>query len=87
MNNTGAAYWLVYSFGFLFILGIMFIIFNQILINNLYPVTEEITNISTHDTSRADRWLGFWYWFPGLALLVVLIFLFVKIANKQQEVG
>ena len=87
MNKVGSGYWLVYSFAFLFILGIMFIIFNQIIMDNLYPVAEELTSEYTGDMSKVDRWLSFWVFFPIIALVVVLIFLFVKTANKQQEMG
>lgn len=87
MNKTGSGYWLVYSFAFLFMLGILFIIFNQILHDNLYPVTEELAADGPYGTAKADRWLEFWAFFPVIALLVILVFLFVKIANKQQEMG
>ena len=87
MNNSGAAYWLVYSFIFIFMLGIMFVVLNQILLDNVYPITEEIVAAGPGDTSHADRWLTFWTYFPIVALLVVIIFLAVKITNKEQEMG
>jgi hypothetical protein len=70
-------------------MGTMFVIFNQILTNNIY---QDITlntnnsqyNFSTDDQQQATDFLAFWAVVPWVLALVALTFLFMRSWQVQQ---
>lgn len=81
-RKDGSAYWFMYIMLFLFGLGIMYVIFNEILQIYLYPTTQFLTS----DTSKADRFLGFWQLTPFILIFLALLFLFLKSTSEEAQV-
>jgi len=79
-NKVGSSYWFMYTLAFLFVLGVLYIVFNQTLQIYLYPTTQFLTN---GVTTEADRWLGFWAFTPFIIIFIALIFLFFKLTQRD----
>jgi len=79
-NHRASSYWFMYTLAFLFVLGVLYIIFNQTLQVYLYPTTEYLTG---GDNTQPDRWLGFWALTPFILIFIGLIFLFFKLTQRD----
>jgi uncharacterized BrkB/YihY/UPF0761 family membrane protein len=87
-SKTGSSYWFLYTLAFAFVIGILFIIFNQTLLVYIYPTTMYLTNVSgTPQTQEADKWLGFWGLVPFIIIFVIGIFLFFRLTQTGPGVG
>jgi uncharacterized BrkB/YihY/UPF0761 family membrane protein len=79
-NRKGSSYWFMYTLAFLFVLGVLYIIFNQTLQVYLYPTTQMLTH---GDTTQPDRWLGFWRFTPLIMIVIALLFMFFKLTQRD----
>ena len=79
-SRVGSAYWFIYVLAFALILGLLFIIFNQILNVYLYPTTLMITGGNTTDP---DKWLGYWGMMPYIIILIIGLFLFFRLTQSS----
>jgi hypothetical protein len=82
LGRSGSSYWFIYSLAFLFILTILYIIFGEILHVYIYPTTMDLTG---GQTVSADKWLGFWGFTPYIILLVIGLFLFFKLTQRDTQ--
>lgn len=83
-NRTGSSYWFIYSLAFLFVIGILYIVFNQTLLVYVYPTTQMLTNVSgIEHTETADQWLGFWGLVPFILILIIGMFIFFKLTQRD----
>lgn len=80
IGKRGSAYWFIYALMFGFALTMLYIIFGQILHVYVYPTTVELTS---GNTSLADKWLGFWAFTPYIIVLIVGLFLFFKLTQRD----
>lgn len=84
-NRRASAYWFIYTLLFAFALGVLYIIFNQILNVNLYPISSDMTG---GNTVTQDKWIGFWNFTPWILVLLILVFIFVKFTQPETtEIG
>lgn len=79
-----SAFWFVYAMIFLFVITILYIIFGQILKVYLYPTTLQLTG---GVTTEPDKWLSFWGFTPYIIILVIGLFLFFKLTQKDTSEG
>lgn len=82
LNKKASSYWFIYSMAFLFCLTILYIIFGQVLKVYIYPTTVYLTNGTT---TEADKWLGFWDFTPYIILLIIGLFLFFKLTQRDTQ--
>jgi len=82
MNKVGSAYWFIYAMIFAFALTILYIIFGQILNVYIYPTSLELTG---GDMTEPTRWLGFWGFVPYIILVIIGLFLFFKLTQKDTQ--
>lgn len=83
-NKSGSSYWFIYTLIFAFVLVILYIIFNQTLKVYIYPTTQMLTG---GDTTKADNWLSMWDWMPFIILLIIGLFLFFKLTQRDTQTG
>ena len=81
-SKKASSYWFMYTLAFLFVIGILFIIFDETLHVYLYPTTQMLTN---NNTEEADRWLGFWGFTPFIIVFIGLLFMFFKLTQKDTQ--
>lgn len=79
-DRTASAYWFIYALAFLFVITILFIVFNQTLRVYLYPTTIMLTE---GDTAKPDKWLSFWEFTPYIIVLIVVMFIFFKLTQRE----
>lgn len=79
-NRRGSSYWFIYSLAFLFVLTILFIIFNQILNVNLYPISQDMTG---GDMTEPTKWLSFWNFTPYILVIIIIMFIFFKLTSRE----
>lgn len=79
----------IYALIFLFGLSIVYIVFNQVITNEIYPITDLLVpdtfaNKGAIEESN-DRWMTFWNAIPFVILIVVIMFLLIRslIANTK----
>lgn len=81
-NRVGSSYWFMYTLAFLFVIGILYIIFNETLHVYLYPTTELLTG---GVTTAPDKWLGFWGFTPFIIIFIGLMFMFFKLTQRDTQ--
>jgi len=79
-NNRGSSYWFMYVLLFGFVVTLLYIIFGQILHVYLYPTTIYLTG---GDTTEPDRWLGFWGLVPFIIILIIGLFMFFRLTQRD----
>lgn len=84
-NKKASAYTFIYVLAFLFLLGIMFIIFNEILQVYMYPTSQYLAQDVATGTAKADKYLGFWQFAPFILVFVALLYLFLKSTQKDDN--
>lgn len=82
INKSGSAYWFIYAIIFAFALAILYIIFGQILNVYIYPTSEYLTG---GDMSKPDKWLSFWDFTPYIIILIIGLFLFFKLTQRDTQ--
>lgn len=76
--KKGGAFNLIYGLFFLFALGLLFIVFNQINQNYLRPVLDNpALNFSQNSTAYADRYLSAWNMMPYVIIFIVGLFFLI----------
>jgi hypothetical protein len=89
-NKKASAFTFIYVISFAFLLIIMYIIFSQILNVYMYPTTEYLVNATTAlnttvTTAKADKFLGYWDLTPYVLIFVMLLYLFIKSTQKDDN--
>lgn len=84
-SSRGSAYTFVYVIAFLFLLGIMYIIFNQVLQIYMYPTSQYLAQDVATGTAKADKYLGFWQFAPFIIIFVALLYLFLKSTQRDDN--
>jgi uncharacterized BrkB/YihY/UPF0761 family membrane protein len=79
-SKAGSSYWFMYTLLFIFATTLLYIIFSQILHAYLYPVTIQI---SGGQTAAADRWMGFWGFVPFIIVLILGLFIFFRLTQRD----
>ena len=89
-----------YSTGFTWIfglvtifgLGILYIVFNQVFMDNLVPVILDMNNASNVDnatklavTAGIDKYMAFFHIMPFVLFFVVIVYMFVAAIRKERE--
>lgn len=82
IGRKGSAYWYVYALIFLFALLILYIIFGQVLQVYLYPTSLELTG---GNMTEPDKYLRFWGFTPYIIVLVIILFLFFKLTQRDTQ--
>lgn len=82
INKSGSAYWFIYALIFAFALTILYIIFSQILNVYIYPTSVELTG---GDMTEPTKWLGFWGFVPYIILVIIGLFLFFKLTQRDTQ--
>lgn len=87
-NKKGAmAFDWVYALVFLFGLGVIYIVFNQVLTNDVLPFANGL--VPDDFAGKGDivndnnTWMTYWNAMPFVLLIIVLLFLFVKSLIKK----
>lgn len=94
MNNKGQSVGFSWIFALimLFGLGILFIVFNQVLNGNLYPViTEQIAASDINASTQAeivasiDKYLDFFDSLPFIMFVVIVVYMVIVAIRKEGE--
>jgi len=87
-NKKGSAFNLIYGLFFLLVLGILFVVFNQITQNELRPVLDtDSLNFSQDSKDYADKWMGAWSLMPFIIVFIVGLFLIIWAGVKGDQDG
>jgi len=80
-NKNGAVLYLfVYALIFLGFIGVMYVIYNQIVTNYYTPVLEDTNlNFSDYDKEQAYKFQGIWKMLPLFFIILVFSFILYKI--------
>ncbi len=79
-TKNGSAYYLIYGLFFLFVVGLIFVVFNQITVNNIRPVLEQDNlNFSQESKSYADKFMGVWALMPYVLVFIIMAWFIVWI--------
>lgn len=81
-NNKGSGYWFLYGIAFVFALAFIYLVFNQIVNNDLLTASTQMTPDASVPAS-ATRWLGFWKFVPFMLVFVVLLFMFLRSTQRD----
>jgi hypothetical protein len=82
LNKKASAYWFIYALIFAFALTILYIIFGQILNVYIYPTSVELTGGHMEEPTK---WLGFWGFVPYIILVIIGLFLFFKLTQRDTQ--
>lgn len=94
MNNKGQSVGFSWIFGLvmLFGLGILFIVFNQVLNAELYPVIDDILNQSDINSStqseirlEINKYLDFFDSLPFIMFTVIVVYMVVVAIRREGE--
>ena len=83
LDKKASVYWFIYAMAFLFMITIMYIIFNQILRVYIYPTTVDLAP----DISKPDKWLGFWGFMPFIIVFIISLYMWIKTTSENKEYG
>ncbi len=91
MNKKGAlAFEFIYGLIFLFAMGVLFIVFNQVLMNHGVPASENLVPVTFAGKSdiviQDNDYLSFWNIVPYLALILVLLYWIIKSATNKNPI-
>lgn len=94
MNNKGQSVgfsW-IFALVMLFGLGILFIVFNQVLNAELYPVIDDILNQSDINSStqseirlQINKYLDFFDSLPFIMFIVIVVYMVVVAIRREGE--
>jgi multidrug efflux pump subunit AcrB len=84
INRKGSAFYFIYAMAFLFVLTILYIIFGQVLKVYIYPTTVQLTG---GDMTQPTKWLSFWNFTPYIIILIIGLFLFFKLTQRDTTEG
>ena len=97
MNNRGYSTGITWIYGLvtIFGLGILYIVFNQVLTAELVPVIKSMVNatgplaidVATQAEINAgiDKYMDFFHIMPFVLFFVVIIYMFVAAIRKERE--
>ena len=91
--STGFA--LIYSLIAIFVLGLLFVIFNQVMVVEFVPQIKSMVNSTTFDISLSDqteingnidKYLSFWSMVPFLIFTVIIIYMIMSGIRHEENV-
>jgi nitrogen fixation/metabolism regulation signal transduction histidine kinase len=88
-NKRGSAYTFIYVIFFLFVLTILYIVFSQIFMQHLIPISEQnfLDNLSATDAAQPAQFMSLWGWIPFIIIFVVVFYLFYRGTQKDNQGG
>ena len=85
-NKKGSVFNLIYGLFFLAVLGILFIIFNQITVNNIRPILDTPSlNFSNDSKEYADNFIGVWNLWPYIIVFITSLFFIIWVGMRGAE--
>lgn len=87
-NKKASAFNLVYGLFFLLVLGVLFVVFNQINQDNIRPVLDiEDLNFSQESKDYGDKFLGGWALMPFIIVFVVALYIILWVGVRGGQDG
>ena len=84
-QKNGSAYYLIYGLFFLLVVGLLYVVFNQIVVDNIRPILDSPSlNFSDNSREYGDKYLGIWKLMPYILVFIVMIFfvLWIGVYNR-----
>lgn len=79
----------IYALIFLFALGVFFVVFNQVLVNDILPISNSLVPDSFEGKASIvednNSWMTYWNVVPFILFGVVLLYMFVQSIIKQDS--
>ncbi|MFW6377431.1 MAG: hypothetical protein ACOCZ5_02175 [bacterium] len=90
-QSTGFA-WII-ALIFLFILGIGYVVFNQVMVVHIEPMSDSLINSSPYLNatevneleSKNDKYMAFWHSMPFIIVILIVIYLITTGFRKGDE--
>lgn len=87
-QSTGFS--LILGIIFLFLIGLGYVVFNQVMTNEISPISNELINNSPYVnetqyeelTGKNDKYLAFWHTMPFIIVILIAIFLITTSFRK-----
>jgi len=77
MTKKGSAYSFIYGLAFLFVIGLLIIVFTQVVNQHMYPLqttNTDLFNLSVVEQAHVDRVVSYWLWAPVVMIIITLIY-------------
>ena len=89
LNKKGIAFEWLYILIILFFMGLVFIIFNQVLEHHIYTTTETLVpdnfENKTDIIEQNDKWMTYWLAMPIVIFGLTIIYLIVKGVSSNNQ--
>lgn len=90
-QSTGFS--LILGIIFLFLIGLGYVVFNQVMTNEISPVSNNLINNSPYVndtmydelTDKNDKYLAFWHTMPFIVVVLIAIFLITTSFRKGDD--